>query len=173
MNDTYKWIEVAGRVLIRSQDELDRWETYRQIDYRTKPDSFPCYVKHTFASDWNTETEIIGAKDVLDMADAVGSAESKPKKSDRNIKRLVKAAVAYAEVADRHMCHEEWMTRTLQEAANLARAGDVAGAKRMQQQVNLKCTEVFDYTDVHKDMIKAVKPFRRKSRKETEDDRHR
>ena len=80
----------------------------------------------------------------------------------KKIQRVLKAAIAYSELSERHMAKEEWRTRTLQEAANLAREGDMAGAKQKEGEVRLTCTQIFDYTDVSKELIKSVRPWRRK-----------
>lgn len=82
---------------------------------------------------------------------------------DKKIQNLIDAAIAYAEIAERHLKHEEWKTEVLQEAANLARRGQMHEAKLLKSQVDSHSgVIVFDYTDVHKDLIKAVKPFRKK-----------
>jgi len=81
--------------------------------------------------------------------------------NDKNIQRLIQAAVVYAELAERHLLAEEKKTKILQEAANLARAGDMKAARNKQREAD-SSPVIFDYTDVHKDLIRAVKPFRKK-----------
>ena len=57
------------------------------------------------------------------------------KKQDQ-IERLIKAAIRYAGVAERHLAHSEWRS------------------------VDATATVVFDYQGVHQDLVKAVKPFK-------------
>jgi len=75
---------------------------------------------------------------------------------------LIRAAKAYAELAEKRMEHEEWRTKTLQLAANFARAGNLKEAHRLDREVSNSSMIVFDFTDVMKNLIKAVKPFRSK-----------
>lgn len=72
---------------------------------------------------------------------------------------LVRCAVAYVNQSNRHREQEQWKTRTLREAAKLARQGDAKGAKRLVTLVD-HCTTVFDYSKVHVALRKAVEPFR-------------
>jgi hypothetical protein len=88
-----------------------------------------------------------------------------PMKRDEQMRRLISTAVAYAEVAEAHRAHEMWATRTIQEAAELARNGDRHGARKLQAQVSLKHI-VFDYENVHANLIDALTPFRKTERKE-------
>lgn len=94
--------------------------------------------------------------EILEMFKGMDSTRTK------KTMRLVLAAIAYAELSERHMAKEEWRTRTLQEAANLARAGDTARARQKEMEVQLTTTQVYDYTDVSKELIAAVKPWRKK-----------
>ena len=79
---------------------------------------------------------------------------------DIQVQRLINAAIAYVEIRERHMAKEAWRTKILQEAANMAQTGDKQGAKQKQMEAQLTDTEVFDYSEVSKNLIAAIKPFR-------------
>lgn len=79
---------------------------------------------------------------------------------DYNVQRIIRAAVAYTEVAERHMKHEKEITALLQEGAKLAKNGQHAEAKQKQRLADEKRINVFNYEDVHKELIEACKPFR-------------
>jgi hypothetical protein len=78
----------------------------------------------------------------------------------KQLNRLIKAAKAYADMMERCIAKEDWRTKTLQKAANHARAGEVREARMLEHEVNLTTTQVFDFTDVGKELIKAVKPLK-------------
>lgn len=78
-----------------------------------------------------------------------------------HIQRLIEASIKYVDLAEKKIAHEEWKTRTLQEGANLSRLGDKIGAQIKLKEVDSKSMVVFDFEDVMRGMIKAVKPFRR------------
>ncbi len=80
------------------------------------------------------------------------------------LKRLIKAAVAYSELAERHLAAEDWKTKTLQAAANFARAGNTFMARQKEIEVRMRAVEVFDFTDVKLELIRATKPFRRRKK---------
>jgi hypothetical protein len=149
----------AGWILVRNKDELEEWANREcvQPEQRLKPKLFPCLVTTNWASDDN-QMDVLDLVDVADMLVILGGK--------RHVTKLIDAAIAYADVAERHLAHEEWKTRTLQEAANLARTGATHEAEQKQGEVDQQATVVFDYEDVHKNLIRAVKPFRvKKSRR--------
>ena len=81
--------------------------------------------------------------------------------SKAQVQRLIDAAIAYVELAERHRAHESRITRTLQEAASLARAGKTAEARGKKGEADLHVTEVFDYAAVQGELVEAVMPFRK------------
>lgn len=84
--------------------------------------------------------------------------------NEKHITRLIAAALAYARIAEAHRDHQEHRTKAMQEAANLARKGQQKEANQILSSLQLGATSVFDYADVHDDLIRAVKPFRPKSK---------
>ena len=75
--------------------------------------------------------------------------------------RLIQAAIKYADLSEKQITYEENKTKTLQHAANLAREGKHNESIRILQTTDMHPV-VFDFTDVKKDLIKAVKPFKGK-----------
>jgi hypothetical protein len=80
---------------------------------------------------------------------------------DQQIKNLIDASIAYADLAERHLTHEESITKKLQQAAAKAREGNPREAQRLKREADMSSVKVFNYEDVHKALIKAVKPFRK------------
>lgn len=80
--------------------------------------------------------------------------------TQRQYDNLFKAAKAYADLAERHLQYEQEKTAKMQEAANLARQGKQQEANSLLREAE-RMRSVFDYTDVHKALIKAAKPLRR------------
>ncbi len=76
------------------------------------------------------------------------------------IQKLIDAAIKYAELSEQQIAHEAYRTKTLQDAANLAREGKQREAQQLLKQVDSCSMTVFDFTDVKKDLIRAVKPWR-------------
>jgi len=80
----------------------------------------------------------------------------------KDVRQLIKAAIAYADVAEAHRAHEWKVTRTLQEAARLSMSGYPEGARKLRALAFMAHPVVFNYEDVHAGLIAAVKPFRKK-----------
>lgn len=84
---------------------------------------------------------------------------------EKKMERLIEAAIAYADVAQRHLDYQMGRTKMMQEAAALARSGDREAADRKRREVDRSGPVVFDYQDVHQNLIRAVKPFRKGRKK--------
>lgn len=81
---------------------------------------------------------------------------------EQHIDRLITAAIAYADMAERCHAHHQHRCNELARAANLARHGQQEEAKQIQKRLDLGACVVFDFTDVQKDLIRAVKPFKKR-----------
>lgn len=84
------------------------------------------------------------------------------KKQQKYTADLIVAALRTADLAKKHLEHEEKKTVLLQEAAQDARDGNMALAHNKRYRVDvLSATTVFDYTGVFKALDTAAQRYRK------------
>lgn len=85
---------------------------------------------------------------------------NRTKQHDVNTRRLIEAALACAEIAERHMDHEIKRTRLMQEAVKLSCSGKSIESRAKLAEAKFMGRNVFDYTDVHGELIMAANAFK-------------
>lgn len=80
--------------------------------------------------------------------------------NEKQIRRLIDAALAYVDKAELQQSREAAKTKALQDAANLARAGNMQAAHELAGKT-MNSIQLIDFTDVLNELIKATKPFKK------------